>query len=257
MVSVLKTLILAAGYAIRLYPLTKDTPKPLLEVAGRKIIERILDKVLRVEGIRSIYIISNDKFFEKFNLWLESSKYRGKASLINDGSVSNETRLGAIKDLDIALKVKSKDDDLLVIAGDNLFEFDLDEFLGFSRSRRDGVSIALHDIGDPSAARRFGVVSIDSQNRIVDFEEKPRMPKSTLVSTAIYYFPKEKLPSITAYLEASDKVDAPGYYISWLSRTDKVYGFIFSEDWYDIGDIESLKKADSRYSTRKSLRDNF
>lgn len=251
----MKALILAAGYAIRLHPLTQDRPKPLLEIGRKKIIDRILDKIVNIEEIDSIYIITNDKFFEKFSDWLNGSRYSNRISLINDGSASNETRLGAIKDLEIAIVEKDIDEDLLVIAGDNLFEFDLDEFLDFALARPDGISVALYDINDYASAKKFGVVKVDRDNRIIDFEEKPERPKSTLISTGIYYFPKKKLQLIKEYLNASGKGgDAPGYCISWLTKKDVVHGFIFSEDWHDIGDIESLKKADSEYLKKENKR---
>lgn len=248
----MKALILAAGYAVRLKELTLDTPKPLLEIGGRRIIDRLIDKVVNIEGLDSLYIITNGKFFEKFNDWLKNSARHDKISLLNDGSVSNETRLGAIKDLAIAVGEGRIDEDLLVIAGDNLFEFDLGEFLKFAQARRDGVSIALYDIRDYELAKRFGVVKVNGHKKIIDFEEKPDEPKSTLISTGIYYFPKEKLPFIKKYLASSDSSDAPGYYIGWLSKKDIVYGFAFSEDWYDIGDIESYKKANSKYLKKEN-----
>lgn len=240
-------LILAAGYAVRLKDLTQDNPKPLLEIGKRKIIDRIVDKVAALKDAPFIYIITNAKFFERFNGWLKVSRHRDRISLINDGSTSNETRLGAIRDLEIAIEEKAVDDDLLVIAGDNLFDFDLDEFLKFASMKVDGVSVALHDIKDRIDAKRFGVVKVDEDRRVIDFEEKPAYPKSTLISTGIYYFPRDKLSFIKEYVKTSSKTDAPGHYIRWLSERDKVYGFIFSEDWYDIGDIGSYNKADKAY----------
>jgi len=244
----MKIVILAAGYATRLEPLTLNVPKSLLEVGKKKIIDRILDKIEALKGgVDSIYIVTNAKFFNVFNDWLKSSEYAKGASLFNDGSVSNETRLGAIRDLELVMAGKAIDDDLLVVAGDNLFDFDLNKFMAFARSKPDGVSIALYDIKSLEAARNFGVLKIDPAGRVVDFEEKPAQPKSTLISTGIYYFPKNKLEFIKEYVKMQNKLDAPGYYISWLVKRDKVYGYSFSEDWYDIGNLESLKKADADY----------
>jgi glucose-1-phosphate thymidylyltransferase len=244
----MKIIILAAGYATRLEPLTLTTPKSLLEVGRKKIIDRILEKIAYLKGgVDSICIVTNAKFFNTFNEWLRGSKYAEKASLLNDGSVSNETRLGAIKDLELVIAEKAIDDDLLVVAGDNLFDLDLNKFIEFARSRPDGVSVALYDIKSLSAARSFGVLKTDAAGRVTDFEEKPAEPKSTLISTGIYYFPKNKLAFIKEYVKMRNKLDAPGYYISWLVRRDKVYGYSFSEDWYDIGSLESLKKADADY----------
>lgn len=246
----MKALILAAGYAVRLKELTRDTPKSLLEIGGRKIIDRIVEKITRTKEIGSIYLVTNSKFFEKFKSWVKDSGYSNSISIINDGTTSNEMRLGAIKDLEIAITEGQIDEDLLVVAGDNLFEFELTQFLKFAMSKNDGVAIAVHDIRDRIAAKRFGVVELDKDKRVVDFEEKPTSPKSTLISTGIYYFPKGKLSSIKEYLTTSGKSDAPGYYIAWLVKKDRVYGFAFKEGWYDIGDIESFKKADSEYRER-------
>jgi len=252
----MNVIILAAGYATRLEPLTLKTSKSLLPVGNRLIIDRILEKISAVSGIASIiYIITNAKFFENFKDWLKSSKYQKSVSLINDGTTSNETRLGAIKDMAMVIRDKKIDDDLLVVAGDNLFDFELGDFLRFAREKKDGVSIALHDIGTKDAAKNFGVVKIDGHNRVVDFSEKPQAPESTLISTGIYYFPKAKVLSVEKYVAMQSKMDAPGYYIGWLSRADNVYGFAFSEDWYDIGTIESYKKADREY-LKKDYKDS-
>jgi len=244
----LKIIILAAGYAVRLQPLTLSTSKSLLPIAGRKIIDRIMEKVSALKGVGAIYIISNAKFFGNFQDWHRRlAKDREKISLINDGTMTNETRLGAIKDLDFAISRKAIGEDLLVVAGDNLFEFDLNDFLKFAHEHSDGVSLALYDIKSLELARNFGVLKIDDKSRVIDFEEKPANPESTLISTGIYYFPKDKVPFIKEYVKCKDKLDAPGYYIRWLSKNHKVYGFKFLEDWHDIGTIESYEKADREY----------
>lgn len=247
----MKALILAAGYAIRLQPLTLNTSKSLLEVGGKKIIDRIINKILSLEKLDEIYVITNRKFYQNFVGWLKDSGYRKKISLIDDGTLTNETRLGAIRDMELAIKAKSTDDDLLVIAGDNLFEMDIQAFLDFAAPKKDGVSVALYDIGSPESAKKYGVVSIDKTGRVIEFEEKPLNPRSTLVSTGIYYFSKEHVSEVERYLAAEGaKFDAPGYYIKWLSVNSKVYGFSFSQKWYDIGDIDSYKKADEEYKKK-------
>lgn len=244
----MKIIILAAGYATRLEPLTLKISKSLLAVGKKKILDRILEKIEKLgDPATSIIIISNAKFFKAFNDWLKTARYKNGISIINDGSISNETRLGAIKDLELAIRQKAIDDDILIVAGDNLFDFDLADFLKFARSKHDGVSVALHDIKDKKEARRFGVVKLDSNFKIIDFEEKPEEPKSTLISTGIYYFPKKKVHLIEKYVKMQNKFDAPGYYISWLTSTDNVYGFTFMEDWYDIGNIDSYRIADRDY----------
>ncbi|MDD5136947.1 MAG: nucleotidyltransferase family protein [Candidatus Omnitrophica bacterium] len=245
-------IILAAGYAVRLQPLTLNTSKSLLSVGNKKIIDRILEKVFRIKDISAIYIITNSKFFKNFSDWLKASKHENKISLICDGTTTNENRLGAIKDLEFVIKEEFITGDIMVVAGDNLFEFDLNSFLAFAR-KKDGVSIAVHDIGSLELAKNYGVVKTDADQRVVDFEEKPQDPKSTLISTGIYYFPKNKVAFINEYVKMQDKLDAPGNYIGWIAKRDKVYGFAFSEDWYDIGGIESYRKADEAYQKKADV----
>lgn len=253
----MKVIVLAAGYATRLEPLTLKTSKSLLPVAGKPIIDRILDKVLNAaDNVDSVYIVTNAKFFESFAAWLKSSMYRPKILLINDGTTSNETRLGAIKDLELVVKTKETDDDVLVVAGDNLFDFEMNDFLNFAHMHKDGVSLALYDIKSLEAARSFGVLKIDGSDRVISFAEKPRDPSSTLISTGIYYFPRGSLASLTEYVGMKNSLDAPGYYISWLSGKCKVYGFAFSQSWYDIGTIESYKKADMEYLKKEKGKDD-
>ncbi|MFH1190200.1 MAG: nucleotidyltransferase family protein [Candidatus Omnitrophota bacterium] len=246
----MKIIILAAGYAVRLQPLTSNTPKSLLPVGGKPIMDRIMDKLSPVKGWDEVHVVTNAKFYDNFVKWAQGSPFKAGISVINDGTTSNENRLGAIKDMYVVIRDKAIDDDLLVVAGDNLFEFDILDFMKFAKSN-DGVSVALYDVGSLELAVNFGVVELDKRNIVVDFEEKPPKPKSTLISTGIYYFPKNKLPFIHKYVKMQSKLDAPGYYISWLSKEDKVYGFKFIEDWYDIGNIESYNKADVRYSKKE------
>jgi glucose-1-phosphate thymidylyltransferase len=244
-------IVLAAGYAVRLQPLTLNTPKPLLTIGGRTIMDRIMDKIEGAGCCGPVYIVSNARFSGKFADWAKASPAKERIKVIDDGTTTNENRLGAIRDLDLVIEGSSINDDVLVVAGDNLFEFDLKKFLDFAKARKDGVSIAAYDIGDNALAKNFGVVKVDEAGKVTDFEEKPPAPKSTLVSTGEYYFPKNKLSFIKEYVKMQDKLDAPGYYIGWLARHDKVYGFRFLEDWFDIGSIESYRKADKKYTKKE------
>ncbi|MDP3730336.1 MAG: nucleotidyltransferase family protein [Candidatus Omnitrophota bacterium] len=248
----MKLLVLAAGYAVRLQPLTSNTPKPLLSVGGVPIIDRILAKTASLKNVDAVHVVSNHKFFRNFVEWKSARKDTSRIFLIDDGTMTNDSRLGAIRDMDLAVREGSIDDDLLVIAGDNLFDLDLTAFLKFAKGHNDGVSVALYDVGSIEAAKKFGVVRIDKNGLVTDFEEKPQSPNSTLISTGIYFFPKKKVPGLGEYVDLEGaKLDAPGYYIRWLSVNDKVYGFPFSEKWYDIGDLESYKRADEEYKKKE------
>jgi glucose-1-phosphate thymidylyltransferase len=249
----MKALILAAGYAIRLYPLTLDNPKPLLDVGGKKIIDRIISALSAVKALDEVYVVTNSKFYPKFSAWVKTAARDVKITLVDDGTATNETRLGAIRDMDLVIKSKRVGTDFLVVAGDNLFELDMKDFIGFASARADGVSVALYDVRSLASATRYGVVSVDASGSVTEFEEKPEKPKSTLVSTGIYYFPKACVSQIDEYLKAEGaKNDAPGYYIKWLVANKKVYGFPFSQKWYDIGDIDSYHEADGEYKKKES-----
>lgn len=242
----MKALILAAGYATRLYPLTKDRPKPLLPVAGKPILEYIMEKIEGVEEIDSLYLVTNEKFILDFKDWLDNFKTKKKIKILNDDSTCDDDRLGAIGDIRFFLEEEKIDDDLLIVAGDNLFQFDLSRFIQFFQEKK-APCIALYDIGNQERARNYGVVTVDENQRIVNFEEKPSHPTSTLIATCLYFFPKEDLNLISTYLKEKRSSDAPGYYIQWLAKREEVYGFVFKEKWYDIGSLESLKEADLDY----------
>ncbi len=248
----MNSLILAAGYGVRLRPLTLTTPKPLLDVGGKKILDRIIDKIIRIEDAGKIFVVTNQKFFNKFDEWQKGVESSKDIKVLNDGTTSNEARLGAIRDIELAIDELNIDDDLLIIAGDNLFELDLGSFVDFAGAKRDGISIALHNMENRDLARKYGVVELDDKNSdVIGFEEKPDNPKTTLISTCIYYFPKERLKWVSEYLANSENIDAPGNYISWLQKKHKVYGFAFEEEWYDIGDMDSYNKANQTYAGRK------
>lgn len=244
----MKALILAAGYATRLRPLTLDRPKPLLSIGGRPIIEYLISNIEQAHGIDRIYLVTNRQFVSNFQGWLKDFSPRKKVEVLDDGSHSDEDKLGAIGDMGFAMAKEKIVDDLLVVGGDNLFQFDISDFIEFFKAR--GTSVALYDIGDKVLARRYGIVELDAGGRIIDFQEKPTKPKSTLVSTCIYLFPKEKLYLIEKYLKGGHNPDAPGKYIEWLAKREPVFGFVFKDKWYDIGDLDSYRRANLDYSKK-------
>jgi glucose-1-phosphate thymidylyltransferase len=248
----MKALILAAGYATRLYPLTINTPKPLLPVGGKPLIDYIMDKLEEVPEIDEVYVVTNNRFFKNFQEWASKHKTAKKITTINDKTLTNEERLGAIGDIQLVLDEKKIDEDLLIIAGDNLFSFKMRSFIEFAKTRPSNCSIVLHNIGSREEARKYGVVKIDEKNRLLSFAEKPAEPESTLVAICLYYFPKNKISKVAEYLEQSKHKDAPGNYIGWLVQNDEVYGFIFDDEWYDIGDKNIYEKVKDSYKGGKA-----
>ncbi|MFA6216052.1 MAG: nucleotidyltransferase family protein [Candidatus Omnitrophota bacterium] len=241
----MKALILAAGYATRLYPLTKDTPKPLLDLGGRAIIDYIIDKIKTVKAINEVVIVSNNKFYSQFNEWLsrkpkDTLKYR----LVNDGSNTVEDRLGAVGDINLSIKECAIDDDLLIVAGDNLFDFSLNDFILFARKNSPYHAICLYrDDNEATDLTRFGIAQVDSNSLVTDFQEKPKSPKSRFIATCIYFIPKQKIHLINNYMGQGNYNDTPGSYIKWLTKHDRVYGNVCKGTWFDLGDLEALKEA--------------
>lgn len=246
----MKALILGAGYATRLYPLTKTQPKPLLPVAGRPMVEWILDRIEAVDGIDAVYLVSNDTFYKQYADWATRRKAGGKPLvLINDGVTNERTKLGAVGDIRRVIQEKSVDDDLLVVAGDNLFDLDLSDFISFYRKKKAPV-IALKDFEDKRLISRYSVVTLDPDRRIVDFDEKPAIPKTSLISICLYLFPRKKLHLVDAYVASGGNPDAPGYYIQWLVKQTPAYGYVFDTLWFDIGDIDSYNQANAVFGRR-------
>lgn len=239
-------IILAAGYATRLHPLTENTPKPLLNVAGKPIIEHIIRKLEQIGQINRICIVTNDKFESHFNKWLKNFDAQKPIEIINDGTKSNEGRLGALGDIHHIISNKGINDDIIVVAGDNLFELDLLEVANFFRKKKSNV-IVLHDVGDFELAKQYGIVGIDENNIVVNFEEKPLVPKSTLASTGIYIFPKKTIGLISKYIAQGNNPDKTGSFIEWLHKRDDVHSFVTCKKWYDIGSLEQLEKANRHY----------
>ena len=245
----MKAVILAAGYATRLYPLTLNTPKCLLEVGGRTMLDRLCGKLLGLQELEEILVVTNAKFFGQLKEWEKKTRLGCPVRILNDGTLSNETRLGAIGDLDFAIAQGGLDADVLLLASDNLFDAGFEDFMRFVKEKKDKICVGLHDIRDPKlAAGKFGVLEINGSGRVTGMEEKPQRPRSTLIGMGVYYFPKETIGFAREYLSGESAKDAPGFYVKWLIGKTPISGFLFSGMWYDIGDLRSLEEA------RRSLR---
>jgi glucose-1-phosphate thymidylyltransferase len=246
----MKCLILGAGYAVRLYPLTRERPKPLLPIGGTPILQRIVEKVYATGAVDHVYVVTNHRFAGHYWNWKrdfenQKKKLAAPIDIFDDLTTSNDDRLGAIGDMDFVIKNAKVNDDLLVISGDNLFDFDLKDFLTFAKKKR--AAVCLHDVKTKERAALYGIVSVAKDRCITEFEEKPPAPASTLACIGVYYFGKEHVPLVRQYLEEGGKKDAPGYYIEWLHHQVKLYGWVIPGSWYDIGDIDSYNNANELY----------
>jgi glucose-1-phosphate thymidylyltransferase len=244
----MKVLILAAGYGTRLAAIAKDTPKPLLPINGKPMINFIIDEISQISGISEYVVVTNNKFFGHFQKWqAQQGALASKIRIINDGTNSNDDRLGSVGDMNFVWEREKTADDWLVVGGDNLFDFDLSAYMKLARAKSPAVTVGIYDIKDIAEGPKFGIVLLDKNGKIVSFEEKPTQPKSTLVVMCFYHFPKETVGFIRQYLKESSSADAAGGYIKWLSENKEVYGFQFEGTWYDIGSVESYYDAQKRF----------
>jgi glucose-1-phosphate thymidylyltransferase len=245
-----KAIILAAGYATRLRPLTDTWAKELLPVGGRPILDRILENLAGVSEVDEVHVVTNARKAPAFHKWGQ-----GREVIIHDdGTTSNDDRLGAIGDMLFVLEQASLDDDLLVIAGDNLFEFRLTDLVAFWQSKGVASAVAVRDVGSLELASHYGVVELDGDGLMHSFIEKPADPVSSLAATATYVFHRDHARLIKAYLDGEHGSDQPGRFVGWLHRHEPVYGWVFHETWFDIGNHEQLLEADNRLRIAAGLR---
>ena len=246
----MNALILAAGYATRLYPLTLNKAKPLLTVGGKPIIEWVMDNLADVPNLETIYVVTNDKFASDFQEWSERYHIRQpkfKFKIVNDGSKSDEDKLGAIGDINfVVTRENLARDSLLIIAGDNLFTESLTGFVACAKETE--ATVAVYDVGDIEAIKKYGNIAIDADGIITRFEEKPQKPRGTLAAIAIYYYSPEVLSLLTTYLAAGNNPDQPGRFVQWLYTRKPVKTFQIKGRWLDIGSKETLEKADQIFS---------
>lgn len=246
----MKALILAAGYATRLYPLTENTPKPLLKVGGKPMMEHIMKKVEELDLIDEVLVVTNNKFHSNFEQWASSYQSPKKITIVNDGTKSNDDRLGAIGDMHFAVQKHNVDDDLLVIAGDNLFDFSLVDFVAHFKDKQTST-LAVRDLGDPALlAKKLGTVETNEASQIIGFEEKPKQPKTSLAATALYLFTKVDVQELKNLCENNKIPDASGEFIKHLMSKKTVHAFTFKENWYDIGSHEQLAEVRKLFEGR-------
>jgi len=242
----MKAVILAAGYATRLYPLTVDRPKALLDVGGRPMVEHLLQRLEGVAGLDGIYLVTNSKFADTFRDW--ATGWAGsEVWIVDDGTADEETKLGAIGDLELTIRESAIDDDLIVLAGDNLFSESLAPFAEFA-SEKNAPALGVYDVGDLDAIRRYNAIELDEDDRLTFFEEKPANPRSTLTGIALYFYPRHSLGLVGEYLETGNNPDQPGRLVQWLYPRVPVYAWRVPGRWYDIGSAETLAEADRAFT---------
>jgi len=248
----MKVLVLAAGYATRLYPLTLTQPKPLLNVAGQPMIEYVLDNIAPIGGIDRVYVVTNAKFSGHFQRWADqyrAAKSKLDFTVVNDGSTDDSNKLGAIGDIHRVLTLEKIDDDLIVVAGDNLFSQTLQGFGAVCREKKAPV-LAVYDVGSLEEIKKYNSITLDASGKITLFVDKPNNPTSSLTGIALYYYPKSTLPLIHQYIAEKNNPDQPGRLVQWLYTRTPVYTWRVPGIWFDIGSKENLAEANRIFSSR-------
>ena len=240
----MKCLILAAGYATRLYPLTENFPKPLLQVQGKTILDWLIDDIDTLGAVDTYVVISNHKFAHHFEDWAKDKKQN--IVIVDDGTESNETRLGAVRDIQFAIDQLQLDDDMLVIAGDNLLDFSLTKFIAYAKEKNTSCLMRFYE-GDYERLKKFGNVSVDENGKITNMIEKPQNPPSNWCCTPFYFYTRQDARLVKKGLEAGCGIDAPGSYMVWLCQQTPVHAMEMPGKRYDIGDLNSYQAVQEEY----------
>jgi glucose-1-phosphate thymidylyltransferase len=249
-VAYVNVLILAAGYATRLYPLTQTVAKPLLPLAERPMLDYLLDRIREVDGLDGVHVVTNRKFAPAFTDWAAT---RG-VLVHDDGTTSDDDRLGAIGDIGFVIeRAGLEGDDLIVIAGDNLFDYSLGDVVTWWKGKGEASAVVVYDVGSLELIRQYSNVELDEDERLVSFIEKPEAPKTTLAATAAYFYHRAHVPLVRRYLDEGNPPDQPGRFVAWLVPRVPVYGYPAAGEWRDIGDAEQLLDADNHLRAAAGL----
>ena len=240
----MKCLILAAGYATRLYPLTENFPKPLLPVQDKPILDWLIDDMDTLGEIDEYVVISNHKFAHHFDDWAKTKTQ--KVTVVDDGTSSNETRLGAVKDIQYAIDKLGLDDDMLVIAGDNLLDFSLTKFIQYAKEKNTSCIMRFYEPSEKKLVK-CGVVTIDENDKILEMTEKSPTPATHWCCPPFYYYTKEDAKLVQKGIDSGCGVDAPGSYIAWLCKQTTVHAMEMPSKRYDIGNLESYESVQKEY----------
>ena len=240
----MKCLILAAGYATRLYPLTENFPKPLLKVGEKTILDWLIDDIDTLGMVDEYVVISNHKYAQHFDTWAKEKNQ--KITVVDDGTSTNETRLGAVKDIQFAIDKLNIDDEMLVIAGDNVLDFSLTKFIRYAKEKNTSCIMRYYEESEIKLTK-CGVVEIDDSDRIISMEEKPRQPKSHWCCPPFYYYTKEDARLVQKGIDSGCGTDAPGSYIAWLCSQTPVHAMEMPGKRFDIGNLESYQQVQENY----------
>lgn len=240
----MKCLILAAGYATRLYPITENFPKPLLTVGEKTILDWLLDDINTSGAVDEYIVISNHKFAQHFEVWAKIKAY--KITVVDDGTETNETRLGAVKDIQYAIDKLGIDDDMLVIAGDNVLDFSLTKFIGYCKEKNTSCVMRYYEPSEKKLLK-CGVLTIDENDLITNMTEKSPAPATHWCCPPFYYYTKEDAKRIQVGIDSGCGTDAPGSYIAWLCGQTKVHAMEMPGSRYDIGNLESYEQVQKEY----------
>lgn len=240
----MKCLILAAGYATRLYPLTENFPKPLLKVQEKPILDWLLEDIDRSGRVEEYIVISNHKYAKHFRTWAADHPLR--ITVLDDGTESNETRLGAVRDIQFAIDELHLADDLFVLAGDNLLDFSLTGFMDYQR-RMDTTCVMRYWEADINRLHKAGVAEVDPEDRILRMEEKPENPRSNWCTPPFYIYKAVDVPLVRKGIDSGCGTDAPGSFIAWLSERTVVHAWEMPGRRYDIGNLASYEEVQRTY----------
>ena len=245
----MKTIVLAAGYATRLYPLTENFPKPLLEVGGMSILDRLIKDTDAIEDIESHLIVSNHRYFPHFEKWVNDSRYTKKITLMDDGTTDNDNRLGAVRDLLLAVKTfQLVDDDLLVIAADNVVNFSFQGFIDYFKEKQTSLVMTCYE-PEISALRRTGVIFKDQDNKVLEMEEKPENPKSHFAVPPFYIYKKSDVKFFESCLSEGCHPDAPGNLVRYMLTKTVIHAWPMTGKRYDVGTIQSYDRIKDAFQT--------
>ena len=248
-------ILLSAGYATRLYPITKDRPKALLPLGDGVILDEVLRSLDGITALKKRILVTNHRFAGQFRTWREAREI--SLEIVDDKTETNETRLGAIRDLELARVHGGAVGDLLVLGTDNLFSWSLAEFVQKAQRYRPEACVAVGTAHSLEAARQYGVVTCDTTSRITAFIEKSPTPPSLQVAHCVYYFPEAICGAFQQFLDSGGNPDAPGYLVEWLVRTRTVYGVPMLGSWYDIGTRESYESAVHEWDRKRKISRNY